>query len=359
MYVAVTPGRDLTVDELVSQWHGIEAEFLANGVPHLTKVVSRPQGVGVTAKATADGATRVVPFTETVERKEDMALKKYCLRKGAAANDEEYMRTLPKVSHTAATTLRLVESWHGTWRVVVGDSWLGSLSTAVELRSKGLHCTLTVKTGHKGFPKKELSQWSVGPGRRVGKRAKRSENPPRGSFRLYQLNVRNHARNESYSIVALGWADKTVKTVISTRGHTSGGTPARRVRHRLESNAETGLVEQTRVTYETPRNYMIATFFDAFPAVDISDHYRQGILALESNWQTKRYHTRVFATVLGIVFTNAFLGYKYERGANDSSDFRTFLGKLAHALINNVYLDETHNTRTAAPNQVYFYHTFL
>jgi hypothetical protein len=102
-----------------------------------------------------------------------------------------------------------------------------------------------------------------------------------------------------------------------------------------------------------------ATSSDAPPAAGTSGHYRQGALALESNRQTRGYHVRVLATVLGTVFTSAFLGYKYERGANDSSDLRALPGRLAHALTSSVYLDEACSTRTAAANQVHFYRTFL
>ena len=137
MYSVVTPGTYLCVDELVSQWKGLEAEYVLSGVPHATKVQSKPKGVGTMAKATADGATRVTTFTETVEEKADMQLKKFCTRTGQAANDAEYQNVEPKVSHTVATTLRLVEKWFGSWRTIVGDSWFGSLTTAVELKQKG------------------------------------------------------------------------------------------------------------------------------------------------------------------------------------------------------------------------------
>jgi hypothetical protein len=53
----VVPGPCTTVDELMSQWKGLEAEYKLNGVPHLTKIKSKPKGVGVMFKASADSAT--------------------------------------------------------------------------------------------------------------------------------------------------------------------------------------------------------------------------------------------------------------------------------------------------------------
>jgi len=354
----VTPGRYLTVDEFMSPWHGLPAEFLVNGVPHVTKIQSKPKGVGVMGKATADAETKVVIFIELVEEKADMQLKKFCIRKGQAANDLEYQRVEPKVSHTVATTLRLVEKWFGSWRIVVGDSWFGSLTTAVELKNKGLHCTLTVKTAHKGFPKAALQRWFVGPGGRVGKKAKRSSSVQRGASKYYLVKFKNSDRNEIFSVVAIGWADKTVKTVVSTTGHTNEGTNATRTRHRVVYNNETRTSEQIVTRYEIPRNYIIQKFFEAFPAIDINDHYRQGILAMETNWNTKKYHIRVFATLLGIIFTSAFLAFKTEKGPNFSMDYRTFLGKLAHSLIFNTFLNNEHQLRPRGANEVCFYHFF-
>jgi len=355
----VTPGKYICVDELMSPWKGLEGDYVVGGVPHATKVKSKPKGVGVMGKATADGATRVVIFIEIVEEKADMQLKKFCARTGQAANDREYQRVEPKVSHTVATTLRLVEKWFGSWRIVVGDSWFGSLTTAVELKKKGLHCTLTVKTAHKGLPKTVLQQWFVGPGRRVGKKAKRSSSVERGASKYYLVKFKNNDRNETFSVVAIGWADKTIKTVISTAGHTSEGTKAIRTRHRVVYNPETRTSEQIVTKYEVPRNYIIQKFFEALPAVDINDHYRQGILAMETNWNTKKYHIRVFATLLGVIFTNAFLAFKTEKGPNFSMDYRTFLGKLAHSLIFNTFLNNDHQLRARGASEVYFYYIFL
>ena len=57
---------------------------------------------------------------------------------------------------TTATPLRLTEPWHGSGRIVVGDSWFGSVKTALNLRKNGLHFIGQVKTAHKKFPKKGL-----------------------------------------------------------------------------------------------------------------------------------------------------------------------------------------------------------
>ena len=352
----VTPGRYLTVDEFVSPWHGLPAEFLVSGAPRATEVQSRPKGVGVMGKATAGAETKVATFTEVVEEKADVQLKKFCARKGQAASDLEYQRVEPKVPHTAATTLRPVEKWFGSWRTVVGDSWFGPLTTAVELKSKGLHCTLTVRTARRGLPRAALQRWLVGPGGRVGRKAKRSSSAQRGASKYYPVKFKSSDRSETFSVVATGWADKTVRTVVGTTGHTSEGTSATRTRHRVVYNNETRTSEQIVTRYEVPRSCITQRFFEALPATGTSDHCRQGTLATETNWSTKKYHTRVLATLLGVVFTGALLAFKTEKGPNFSTDYRTLLGKLAHSLTFNTLLNSEHQLRPRGASEVRFYH---
>lgn len=86
-----------------------------------------------------------------------------------------------------------------------------------------------------------------------------------------------------------------------------------------------------------------------FGAVDLNDRYRQGYLNMESSWATKRLWVRIFTTILGICFTDAYLAYNLEtQRANfsgnkdfDKLHYKGFLGKLAHQLILNK-LDEEH-----------------
>ncbi len=57
-----------------------------------------------------------------------------------------------------------MEHCFGSSRIVIGDSYFGSLKTAIALRSKGLYFIGCVKTGHKGFPKFRLKEHLVSRG---------------------------------------------------------------------------------------------------------------------------------------------------------------------------------------------------
>ena len=58
---------------------------------------------------------------------------------------------------TTACTLRLAKHWAGKGKIIVGDSWFGSVKSACALKCElGLDSVLMVKTSHKRFPKQYL-----------------------------------------------------------------------------------------------------------------------------------------------------------------------------------------------------------
>jgi hypothetical protein len=46
--------------------------------------------------------------------------------------------------------------WFGSGKVVIADSWFGSVRTCEELRENGLHSIMSIKNGSAGFPKADL-----------------------------------------------------------------------------------------------------------------------------------------------------------------------------------------------------------
>jgi hypothetical protein len=50
----------------------------------------------------------------------------------------------------------MLEPFKGTQRVLIGDSWFGSVKASILLLSVGMYSVLNVKTGHKLFPKNRL-----------------------------------------------------------------------------------------------------------------------------------------------------------------------------------------------------------
>ena len=73
-----------------------------------------------------------------------------------------------------------------------------------------------------------------------------------------------------------------------------------------------------------PRPVVIEMFFRHFAAIDIHDHLRQGLLQIERAWKTNTWEHRIFGTMLGIIVTNAFLLYRYERKGADLAHMTYF-----------------------------------
>ena len=70
-----------------------------------------------------------------------------------------YKEHTDQVGTTNATCLRFTKPWKGTGRIVVGDSWYGSVKSPKELFQKNeLFSTALVKTEYKHYLKELLQQ---------------------------------------------------------------------------------------------------------------------------------------------------------------------------------------------------------
>jgi hypothetical protein len=82
-------------------------------------------------------------------------------------------------------------------------------------------------------------------------------------------------------------------------------------------------------------------FFSCFSNIDVHDHYRQGSLAMEKNWNTQTWWHRLLGTLFGMICTDAFLGYRLEfrnrqmGGEVGILSYKDFLHRLAYQLIHN------------------------
>ena len=111
--------------------------------------------------------------------------------------------------------------------------------------------------------------------------------------------------------MAHAWGDKVRKCFVSTHSTTLPGKPSNKRRWREMLDEDGDEVGQTEVYNKTvKRKKVVESYFDAASIIDINNHMRQGGLALETAWRTQSWESRVVATVLGIVETDAYLLYK-------------------------------------------------
>ena len=95
------------------------------GIPKLTKIIRKPEGVGAEYKVLADAFTGIMLHIEIQESKEDMANKDFTDR----------------FSKHTALVLRLTKMLHGKGHIVYGDSAFTSVETACAMLNMA-HTTL-------------------------------------------------------------------------------------------------------------------------------------------------------------------------------------------------------------------------
>jgi hypothetical protein len=306
----LVPGRVLCIDECMCGWRGKNGKWYKDGLPAVSMIARKPVGIGLgwcldchmvfrftlhlyscftEFKSTADCETGMLLRLELAEGKEAMKNKKYC---------DTY-------KPTTACSLRLTEPWFGTRRIVVGDSGFASVPTAVALREQGMFFTGAVKTAYASSPKVACLEIL--------------QDAQKGSCVWYTAKVRDTP------LLFLGWKDKTSKSFVTTIGNSSLGNPHVRWYNKLIDGGE------QEVEVRIPRPAVVEKYFSNANAIDVHDHYRQGGLALERSWRTHTWWHRVFATLLGMCETDAYLAF-YHFGGHEVEHSR-FTRALAAQLI--------------------------
>ena len=161
----LSPGQALCIDECKSSWRGADGAYIVEGLPHVTKIQRKPEGVGCEIKAVADGETGILLQLEIQAGKQRMPYKRFARRPANAVHDAAYLQAVADnqvFKFLTAITLRLTAPWHGTGCDVVMDSAFGSVETTEQLSKRGTGAYAMVKTAHSQFPKAVLKAWSEG-----------------------------------------------------------------------------------------------------------------------------------------------------------------------------------------------------
>jgi len=134
-------------------------------------------------------------------------------------------------------------------------------------------------------------------------------------------------------MLGTGWRDKKTITFVSTAG--SAGLGMRKERQRPVYDAVSGEVDYQTEFLERPG--VVELFQNVANMNDIHNQRRQGTLALEEAWRTKKWRHRVIATILAMIVVDAYLAYRFEcKGESQvpMSQYQ-FVELLAQALLTN------------------------
>lgn len=111
------PSDTTSVDESSSHWYGLGEDWSVLGLPHYVALERKLEN-GCEMKSAACGTSGDIIRLQLVKPSEDTRMEKY---------EKDYQ-------HGIAVTLRLVETWIESVRVVCGDSAFPSARTALNLK---------------------------------------------------------------------------------------------------------------------------------------------------------------------------------------------------------------------------------
>lgn len=273
---AMRPGDTCTLDEsMIKSYH--------RNLKGKIKIIRKPRPIGNEIKNLSDAKTNIVLHMELYEGKDDMKDKRYTKELGA----------------TTATCLRLTEAYKGSGRIIMADSWFGSVKSVIALmKEHGLYSIMLVKTAHKEFPRELLSEKEL----------------QRGEWISFSRNV------DDVAVQAVSFMDLQLKDFIGTCSTILPGPP-RKTKY-------SGDVSRPQIAYD---------FLNAAASIDIHNHSRTGGMAFEDVWLTQDPILRQFAGIMGFLFTNAYLAlkhFKHDRiNRANSLAHHTFKSALANQLV--------------------------
>lgn len=220
----MSAGKFIVADESMSMWYGSSSALLKGHfgpIPHKSYVPRKPRPEGIEFKNASCGVTKIMQMLEIVRRVDSDVKLKYQIRDHDHLDDENYQAWKQAgmlFKYHTAITLRLVERWFDTQRIVVVDSAFGSLATVLAFGSNGLYCIAMVKTATVGYLIEFLRNWKAN----LPKKQSNGKSITLSS----EYVIRGERDNQKHEVIAMGYVmDKKISTVIATTGTSRLGNP--------------------------------------------------------------------------------------------------------------------------------------
>ena len=298
----------LCIDETMWKWIGL-------GLPHQSYIPRKPEPLGVELKTVCDVESGIMVFIELQEGKRRM----------------EVMDFTDEWQHTTACTLRCLRNWKDSQAAVIGDSWFASVTTAVALRTMGLHFIGNVKTATKRFPKKWLSA--------------RLKDTTRGTsvFATTTVEAETYPHQDNdVQLYAEGWNDNHRKTYVATFGKAEKHTEQAGVR-RQDVHGNTYIRHHDRTI-------MTKVYHSGSHSVDDHNKTTQFSIGLEHVWHTDSCWVRCIAKLIEQCAADAFYLAKKVNPSHAGVSVKSFIRELGRQMIHNPWLDETNASEDQVGN---------
>ena len=294
-YAAVTCSWIMCLDESMIKW-------LGRGMPGFMHVQRKPTPKGLELHTLCCAMCGIMLFFEVYEGKKAMEKKALC--------DEQKRKLGAKGPwKSVALTLRMVERFKEGGRVLIADSWFGSVACTLALYSEGIFAVMNVKTGHKDYPKDQLLG-KLG----YDKATKLCPKERRGEWFAFTRKF-NTGPGQHCIILAAGHNSKKPVLVVSTAGT---ATPADDYTKTWTWTNAVG--ELVKYTIQVPTSIVHSLYHRFFHIVDVHNHLRQGLVSMADVWGTNHWADRHFAEGLGFWEVNVYKALQY---FHPSAEYKT------------------------------------
>jgi hypothetical protein len=295
------------LDELMSAFR---PQTRKNGdLPNLSFIPRKPEPLGAEFKAICCAASAMMIWIELQRGREPMRASDYAATSGV----------------TAACTMRGARASKryvgddedaDPNEVFFGDSWFSSVETVCQLWNR-FKCRYggILKTNHSRFPKawieRTMKEW------------------PAGSH----IVLEGRATREGVGIIAVGYKYNSRKSLCFICHRDTGSTECTDFYEAKWKDAN-GNTDSRRV----PRPDVMGRYFRVCNRVDMHNHARQSLLALEKHWVSMTGYFRIITTIVGICITDAWKAYRYHlnrQHRHKEMEMKDFASALAHDMLHN------------------------
>ena len=306
-YAAVTCGWIMCLDESMIKW-------LGRGMPGFMVVLRKPTPKGLELHTLCCALSGILLWFEVYEGKEAMTKKKYC---------DEQKRELGTTGpwKSVALTLRMVDRFKDGGRVLIADSWFGSVACILALYAWGIFAVMNVKTGHKNYPKDKLLEL-------LGFDKKKNLCPKERRGEWFTFVRKISTPSGACQVMASGHNSKKPVLIIST-----AETAAPADDYTKTWTWADAFGELVKYTIRVPTSMAHAMYHRYYHVVDVHNHFRQGLVSMADVWGTKDWAHRHFAEGLGFWSVNVYLALKRWHPDHTALSHGEFTKAFAHALI--------------------------
>ncbi|KAL9179705.1 hypothetical protein ACHAXT_008995 [Thalassiosira profunda] len=233
-----SPGGELVIDETIVRWYGLCGAYVNIGLPQYVEMERKPDN-GMELQDVACVESKVMLQLKVVDAAEEEARRE---------KDLDLPESYTGLKHGTKVTLELVEPWNRTGRLLVGDSYFGSVECARELKKLDFDAILNVKNSHTEFPLQYLDAQVMG--RRGDRYALVSFDEETGRPQL----------------IAWAWMDRNRRFFVSTCCGLAEGTEIFRERYRQTS--EDPQADAERVAIEVRQPKAVETYYNGAGVID-------------------------------------------------------------------------------------------